>query len=44
MYIELLECDKTDLFKQLSDGDKSANDAFCAIPCPCNLDPTKFKD
>lgn len=26
----------------MSDGVKSANNAFCAVPCPCNMNPSKF--
>ncbi|CAD8103999.1 unnamed protein product [Paramecium primaurelia] len=37
-------CESTQNFKELSDGVKSANESFCSISCPCNLDPTKFKD
>ncbi|CAK91747.1 unnamed protein product (macronuclear) [Paramecium tetraurelia] len=37
-------CESTQNFKALSDGVKSANESFCSIKCPCNLDATKFND
>ncbi|CAD8125684.1 unnamed protein product [Paramecium sonneborni] len=37
-------CESTSNFKELSDGVESANESFCSISCPCNLNANNFKD